>query len=171
LEQLLLALDRLEEFKNREQGQLHRRLAGLIEARTGAPPLDTPLREYQRLLGELNSQAVHRSVSVDQVREFLGRALSVLTMALAPFQLRRPELDALAQLPDPSEQDAQRLCSLCSTPHHLSYFMQHAVTPTWLWLLAPHGILDPPVTGGVWPVRFAVERLAATHVRGSRGMA
>lgn len=164
LEQLLTAIGQLQEFKEREQGQHQRRLAGLIETRTGTPPLEAPVREYQRLLGELNSYAVHGSVSVEQVRELLGRALSLLRMAFAPFQLRRPELDALAQLQDPREEDVQRLRLLCSTPHHLSYFMQRAVAPAWLWLLTPQGVLDPPA-GGVWPVRFAVERLAATHPR------
>jgi hypothetical protein len=165
LEQLLTAIGQLEEFKEHEQGQHQRRLMGLMETRTGAPPLDAPTREYQRLLGELNSQAVHAPVaSVEQVQELLGRAHSVLRMVFAPFQLRRPELDALAQLPDQSQEDLQRLRSLCSTPHHLSYFMQQVVAPAWLWLLTPLGVLDPPA-GGVWPVRFAVEHLAATHPR------
>ena len=163
LEELLTAIGQLQEFKEREHGQHQRRLAGLIEARTGAPPLEGPVREYQRLLGELNRHAVHGSVSMEQVREFLGRALSLLRMVFAPFQLRRPELDALAQLRDPNEEDVRRLRFLCSTPHHLSYFMQHAVAPKWLGLLTPQGVLDPPQSGGVWPVRFAVERLAATH--------
>jgi hypothetical protein len=163
LEQLLTAIGQLQEFKEREQGQHQRRLAGVMEARTGAPPLEVPLREYQRLLGEINRSAVHGSASPEQVRELLGRALSLLRMAFAPFQLRQPQLDALAQLPDPSDEDVQRLRSLCSTLHHLSYFMQHAVTPQWLWLLTPEGVLDPPASGGIWPARFAVERLAATH--------
>jgi hypothetical protein len=163
LEQLLTAIGQLEEFKEREQGQHQRRLVGLMETRTGAPPLDAPTREYQRLLGELNRHAVHASVvSVEQVQELLGRALALLRMVFAPFQLRQPELDALAQLQNPSQEDLQRLRLLCSTPHHLSYFMQQVVAPAWLWLLTPLGVLDPPA-GGVWPVRFAVEHLAATH--------
>jgi hypothetical protein len=40
--------------------------------------------------------------------------------------------------------------------------MQHVVAPAWLWLLTPLGVLDPPASG-VWPVRFAVEHLAAIH--------
>jgi hypothetical protein len=40
--------------------------------------------------------------------------------------------------------------------------MQHVAAPAWLWLLTPLGVLDPPA-GGLWPVRFAVEHLAATH--------
>jgi hypothetical protein len=163
LEQLLTAIGQLEEFKEREQGQHQRRLVGLMETRTGAPPLDAPTREYQRLLGELNRHAVHASVvSVEQVQELLGRALALLRMVFAPFQLRQPELDALAQLQNPSQEDLQRLRLLCSTPHHLSYFMQHVAAPAWLWLLTPLGVLDPPA-GGLWPVRFAVEHLAATH--------
>jgi len=165
VEQLLTAIGQLEEFKEREQGQHQRRLVGLMETRTGAVPLDAPAREYQRLLAELNRHAVHASVvSMEQVQELLGRAHSVLRMVFAPFQLRRPELDALAQVPDPSQEDLQRLRSLCSTPHHLSYFMQHVAAPAWLWLLTPLGVLDPPA-GRVWPVRFAVEHLAATHPR------
>jgi hypothetical protein len=163
LEELRTAIGQLEQFKRDEQGQHQRRLAGLMEARTGAPPLSVTY-EYHRLLREVND-AVHGSASVPQVREFLGRAVAVLRTVFAPFQLRRPELDALAQLSDPGEEDVRRLLSLCSSPHHLSYFMRHAVTPKWLLLLAPHGILDPPSSGGVWPVVFAVQRLAATHAQ------
>jgi hypothetical protein len=164
LDKLLAALDRLEEFKENEPGQHQRRLAGLLEVRTGAPPLSGPLREYQRLLSELNTDAVHRSASAEQVRDLLRRVLAVLRTLFAPFQLRRPELDALAQLLDPGEDDVRRLLDQCSTPHHLRYFIQHAVAPEWLFLLTPHGDLDPPAGGGApWPVGFAVERLGRTH--------
>lgn len=157
VEQLLTAIGQLEEFKEREQGQHQRRLVGLMETRTGAVPLDAPAREYQRLLAELNRHAVHASVvSMEQVQELLGRAHSVLRMVFAPFQLRRPELDALAQVPDPIQEDLQRLRSLCSTPHHLSYFMQHVAAPAWLWLLTPLGVLDPPAAGsGLFALRLS----------------
>jgi hypothetical protein len=144
---LLTAIDRLGEFKKDERSRRERRLAGLMEARTGAPPLSIALADYQRLARELNDSAVHGSPSVAQVRELLGRALSVLGTVFAPFQMRQPELDQLAQLPDPEEEAVERLLSMCSTPHHLSYFMQHVITPKWLSLLTPHGVLDPP-TGG-----------------------
>lgn len=163
LQDLLSAIAGLEDFKRNEQGQHQRRLAELIEGRTGAPPLAVTLREYQRLLREIDDDAVHGSASLEQVRELLDRALSLLKTVFAPFQLRRVELEALAQLPSPGEEDVQRLLPLCATPHHLSYFMQHAVVPRWLSLLAPHGILDPPQGGGVWPVLFLVERLSPTH--------
>ncbi len=54
---------------------------------------------------------------------------------------------------------------MCATPHHLSYFLQRVTTPRWLSLLMPHGVLDPPTGGGVWPAGFAVERLAPTHAQ------
>jgi hypothetical protein len=165
LDELLVKIGRLEEFTRNEQGQHQRRLAELLEARTGTPPLTRTLREYQALLREIDSNAVHASASVDQVRELHGRALSVLRAVFAPFQLRRPDLDALAKLPDPSDNDVPRLLGLCSTPHHLSYFMQQVVSPKWLSLLAPHGILDPPPGGGAWPVVFGVERLGPEHPR------
>jgi hypothetical protein len=164
-EELLNAIVQLEEFKENEQGQYQRRLAGLIEVRTGAPPLGTTLREYQRLLREIDDDAVHTSVSMEQVRELLGRALSVLRTVFAPFRLRQPELDALAQLPNPGERDVQRLLSLCSTPHHLRYFLQQVIAARWLSLLAPHRILDPRPGGDVWPVLFAVERLSPTQAQ------
>jgi hypothetical protein len=160
---LLTAIDRLEKFKKDERSQRERRLAGLMEARTGAPPLSIALADYQRLARELNDSAVHGSASVEQVRDLLGRALSVVRTVFAPFQMRQRELDQLAQVTDPGEEDVERLLSMCSTPHHLRYFMQHVITPRWLWLLIPHGVLDPPRDGAVWPVEFAVERLAPTH--------
>src|SRR6266540_6813472 len=163
LDKLLAAIDELEEFKENDQGKYVRRLAGLLEARAGVPPLSGALRNYQHLLNELNSDAVHRSASVGQVRELLGRALTLLWTVFAPFQLRRPELEALAQLSDPGEDDVQRLLDLCSTPHHLSYFMQHVVAPEWLFLLMPHGVLAPPAPGAPWPVGVAIPRLGRSH--------
>jgi hypothetical protein len=163
LDELLAAIGELEEFKENDQGKYARRLAGLLEARTGVPPLSGALRNYQHLLSELNSDAVHRSASVEQVQELLGRALTLLWTVFAPFQLRQPELDALAQLPDPGEDDVQRLLDRCSTPHHLSYFMQHVVAPEWLFLLIPHGVLAPPAPGAPWPVSLAIQRLGRSH--------
>jgi hypothetical protein len=158
--ELLTAIEGLKDFKSNEQGQHQRRLKELIERRAGVPPLSLSIREYQRLLREIDQEAVHSSPSVEQVREQFGRAISVLNATFAPFQFRRTELDALAQLPDPHEADVRRLLAHCSTPHHLTYFLQRAVTPRWLALLMPHGVLDPPETGGVWPVLAGVERFA-----------
>jgi hypothetical protein len=163
LEELLAAIGELEEFKDNDQGKYARRLADVLEARTGVPPLSGALRNYQQLLNELNSAAVHRSASVEQVRELLGRALTLLWTVFAPFQLRRPELDALAQLPNPGADDVQRLLDRCSTPHHLSYFMQLVVAPEWLFLLMPHGVLGPPAPGAPWPVSLAIQRLGRSH--------
>jgi hypothetical protein len=163
LDELLAAIGELEEFKDNDQGKYARRLAGLLEARTGVPPLRGALRNYQQLLNELNSAAVHRSASLEQVHELLGRALNLLWMVFAPFQLRRPELDALALLPHPGEDDVQRLLDRCSTPHHLSYFMQHVVAPEWLFLLMPHGVLALPAPGAPWPASLAIQRLSQSH--------
>jgi hypothetical protein len=163
LEELLAAINRLGEFKHSEQGQHQRRLAELVELRTGVQPLTIVIREYQRLLRELDSDAVHSHASLEQVRALLDRALTVLAAVFAPFQLRRPELESLAQLPHPDEDSVKRLLSLCSTPHHLSYFMQHAISHEWLSLLTPLGILDPPQEGGAWPVLYFVERQAPQH--------
>jgi hypothetical protein len=163
LQDLLNAVAGLEDFKRDELGQHQRRLAELMESRAGTPPLSASLRQYQQLLRELDTEAVHASTSSEHVRELFGRALAVLKMVFGPFQLRRPELDSLAQLNDPHDNDVERLLSLCSTPHHVSYFMQRAVTPRWLPILAPHRILDPPQGGGVWSVLILIERLAQTH--------
>ncbi|MDQ6944737.1 MAG: hypothetical protein M3256_00385 [Actinomycetota bacterium] len=160
LDDLITAIRGLEDFKRNEQGKHQRRLTELIERRAGVPPLTLSIREYQRLLGEIDQEAVHSSPSEEQVRQLFGRAISVLNAVFAPFPVRRAELDALAPLTDPQEPDVSRLLAFCSTSHHLTYFLSRAVTPRWLTLLAPHGVLDPPEGGGVWPVLPAVEHFA-----------
>ncbi len=84
LKDLLTAIDRIEEFKTDERGQRERRLAGLMEARTGVPPLRMALSDYQRLVRELNDSAVHGSAALllwsrfgscsDEQSRFLGRS-------------------------------------------------------------------------------------------------
>jgi hypothetical protein len=160
LDDLITAIRGLEDFKRNEQGKHQRRLTELIERRAGVPPLTLSIREYQRLLGEIDQEAVHSSPSEEQVRQLFGRAISVLNAVFAPFPVRRAELDALAPLTDPQESDVTRLLAYSSTPHHLTYFLSRAVTPSWLTLLAPRGVLDPPQGGGVWPVLPAVEHFA-----------
>jgi hypothetical protein len=161
LEELTAALEELEAFKESEEGQHGRRLRQVLETRAGVPPLDASLKSYLQLLRQVDSQGVHGSPSIEEVRDYFERAVSVIRTLFAPFQLRKPELDALARLVGPTPDDAQRLLAVCSTPHHLAYFLRHAVTPRWLRLLDPH--LDPPPGGGAWSVLYMTERLGAVH--------
>jgi hypothetical protein len=163
LDDLLTAIGRMEDFKRTNEGKNVRRLGGLIEARTGTFLFAFALKEYQDVLRQLDAVGVHGSISIAQARELSSRALAVLMLIFGPFEARQAELDALAQLEDPAESDVARLLSVCSGPHHLSYFMRRAMSPKWLELLTPSGILDPPRQGQLWAAAILVERLAPEH--------
>jgi len=163
LDDVLSAIAQLEDFKKRNEGKNVRRLAGLLESRTGTAPFPFALQQYQQLLRHLDSEGVHGSVSIVEVREFAARAMDVLLLVFGPFEVRQPELESLAQLEIPGAADVGTLLSICSGPHHLAYFMRRAVSPGWLQLLTPSGLLDPPQMGGLWPVLILLERLAQDH--------
>lgn len=161
LDALMAALEELEAFKTSEEGQHGRRLRQVLETRTGVAPLEASLKSYLQLLRQVDYDGVHGSPSIEEVRDYFERALSVIRTLFAPFQLRQPELDALARLEDPTPADAERLLTLCATPHHLAYFLRRAVSPKWLRLLDPH--LDPPPGGGAWAALYLTERLGSVH--------
>lgn len=161
LDDLIAALEQLEAFKASEEGLHRRRLQQVLENRAGVPPLEVNMKSYLELRGQVDQQGVHGSPSIEEVRDYLERATSRIWTLFAPFQLRKPELDVVARLDDPTPQDAERLLALCSTSHHLAYFLQHAVSPKWLRLLDPH--LDPRPGGGAWPALYLTERLGPKH--------
>jgi hypothetical protein len=164
LEDLLRAIDELEEGRNQE-GIHQRRLIAVVVNRTGAVPLSAasnPISEYQELIERLN-RIVHEHGSLDEVRGAFEQAIALIRRLFSPPDVRMAELDALAALAAPTTADADRLLSLVSAPSHLDYFFRSAVSPSWLELLSDSEALTPPDGQANWPVFRAVEKLGQTH--------
>ena len=164
LDDLLAAIGELEAVHD-EQGIHERRLIGIVVGRTGAlPPAagTEPIRAYQNLVGELN-QALHGDTTPDAAREFWARCLALLRQLFLPPDIRHTELDALASVQRPNEEDVAMLLPLIVGPNHLRYFLSRLDSPAWLDALNDTGILDPPGENRPWLVFTAVNRLSAQH--------
>lgn len=164
LQRLLGAVDDLEHFHSGET--VHRdRLRALIRVRTGLDPLggdNSLLDQYQRLIDHLND-LVHdtargRPSDLGVVRAHHDHALDVLAR-IFDVEYRLEEIAKLAALPNPVEQDADRLAGLLGTDHDLEYFAARVDHPEWLPLLTERSLLDPPSGGGQWFVPLMVRRL------------
>lgn len=164
LDDLLRAIDELEEGRQQE-GIHQRRLIAVLVNRTGAVPLSAasnPISEYQELIEHLN-RIVHEHGSLDEVQGAFEHAIALIRRLFAPPDVRMAELDALSALAAPTTADADRLLSLVSASSHLDYFFRNAVSPSWLTLLSDSGVLTPPDGQANWPVFRAVEKLGPTH--------
>lgn len=165
LRELLAQIDDLASC-HYQQGVHQRRLDKVMSDIMGDAPLSVgaaPARAYQDLLGRVND-AVHghsRPVSGEQLWSECLAALHRLF--LAP-EVRFAELERLAQIESPTEQDRGAVIELLVSPEHLRRFLNSVASPAWLILLAETGHLDPPAdTRTNWPAHQAVRRLAATH--------
>ena len=130
--------------------------------RTGSGPLPFAHGRFHDLWDQVNS-GLHRDVSIESSREAWSETLAVLRQLFMPSEVRRPEIERLAQLPDPSLDDLKELTGLLATPNDHRAFFLRVNSPTWLPLLYESGHLAPPEAGGMWPAAAAFERLAADY--------
>jgi hypothetical protein len=160
LDHLLAKID--EMALTHEQDRIHQqRLIAVIVNRTGARPLTSgtdPVRTYQDLLDRCD-RAVHGTVTFEVAQQLWTDCMAVLRQLFMPPDVRHRELDALADLDSPGEDDAQAVLSLVAGPNHLQRFLSRIKTSAWFDLLDASGLLEPPGGQGAWPVFVAVERL------------
>lgn len=165
LRDLLARIDDLGRFHDEEEGRHERRLIAVLLSRTGAAPLSagtTPVRDYQNLLGRLNS-AAHGGATEDSAEELWDECAAILRRLFVPPEIRHDELERLAQLEDPTSADTAAVLGLVSSPGHLRHFLANIESPAWLEALAAAGVLDPSDTHGPWPPHVAVTRLAKRY--------
>lgn len=164
--ELYSKLDDLERFHGDQPGLHERRLIAVMSRRTGVIPISTgtaPIRAYQNLLSELN-KALHGRCSVADSKQLWYECLNILRQFFLPPEIKHSELESLAQLESPSVEDRDAILELVATPNHLRYFLNKVSSPTWLQLLEPLGILNPPDTlDEPWPAHAGVARLATNY--------
>lgn len=163
VDDLLRAVEGLDAVHEGGSSVHEKRLVGVMIERTGVVPLGAgtaPVREYLGLLSETNS-ALHNSCSLEEAASLWDRCRAILTQLFMPPDLRNEQLEALASVSEPSEDDVEQVLALFATPHHLGYFLDRVETLEWLRALSGTGLLDTPPDGGSWVVGGALERLSA----------
>lgn len=164
LEEMLAKIDDLE-LVHLQEGIHERRLIAIIVNRTGALPLaagTAPIRAYQGLLRDLD-EALHAETTAERARQLWNQCAAILRQLFLPPDLRHAELESLASVDSPADEELERLLSLIAGPNHLRHFLSQISSAGWLECLTDTGILDPPAENGPWPVFAAVDRLASGH--------
>ncbi|NEE01201.1 hypothetical protein [Phytoactinopolyspora halotolerans] len=145
-----------------EQDRVHQqRLIAVIVNRTGAEPLTRgtdPVRTYQDLIDRCD-RAVHGAVTFEEAQQLWIDCMAVLHQLFLPPEVRHRELDALADLDSPDNDDAATVLSLVAGPNHLRRFLSRIKTVAWFSLLDESGVLEPPTSQAAWPVFAAVGAL------------
>ena len=164
LDDILSRISELGEFHDRDR--LHeRRLIALMISRTGAEPLTSgtkPVRHYQELLHRLNA-SLHGSHPTVDAEQLWLECIAIFRQLFLPPEIRHAELDNLAQCESPTTDDRDEVIGLLASPTHLLHFLSRVASPSWLEILEPSGILDPPNTETAWPAFASIARLAKDH--------
>ena len=162
---LLARIDHLRRFHDEGQGLHEKRLIEVVVRRTGTEPLSAgtrPVRTYQNLLGRLNTTA-HGGTTQESAEELWSECTAILRRLFLPPDIRRPELEGLAEIPQPAIADTEAVVGLVSSPGHLRYFLGKVESPAWLEALGEAGVLDPTNSDGAWPPHAAAARLAKRY--------
>ena len=164
LADLLARISELEDF-HRQQRQHEQRLIAVMIDRTGAVPLSAgfqPVRAYQQLLGRLNA-ALHGSRPEVESEQLWSECTAIFQQLFMPPEIRRIELEQLAQVESPTHDERDDVCRRLASPHDLRYFMNRVTSPAWLGVLGPTGVLDPPDGEAAWSAFSGVVRLGKDH--------
>lgn len=160
--------DRIDDMaRTHEEARVHQsRLIAVVINRTGAQPLSSgtePVRTYQDILDRLDT-AVHRGgIELGQALQLWSECLAILRQLFLPPAVRHQELEELANIASPTQDNIDTLTSLLASPHHLQHFLSKLSSPGWIDALAESSLLDPPQAQAGWPFFAAVTQLKETH--------
>ena len=164
LADLLARISELEDF-HRRKGQHEQRLIAVMIDRTGAVPLSAviePVRAYQQLLSRLNAALHGPRAEVESV-QLWSECTAIFQQLFTPPEIRRIELEHLAQVESPTHDERDDVRRRLVSPHDLRYFMNRVTSPAWLGVLGPTGVLDPPDGEAGWAAFSGVVRLGRDH--------
>ncbi|MFJ2831461.1 hypothetical protein ACIPC1_28515 [Streptomyces sp. NPDC087263] len=165
LQQLVSKIDSLDTFH--KQDAIHqRRLIAVIVNRTGTQPFSAgeiaPISTYQKILGHLD-RGLHSGITITAARALWRDSVNILRQLFTPPEVRLAELDELAALENPNDENIESLKQLVVSPYHLRRFLGQLDSPAWLTVLVETSLLDPPSEHQGWPVFAAVDNLKAEH--------
>ena len=165
LRELLASIDSMSRFHEEGEGVHEKRLIAVLMHRTGTAPLSAgtePVRDYQKLLGRLDSTA-HGGKARESAERLWEECSAILRRLFLTPEIRNAELERLAQVEQPTEAEVQAVLGIVSSPGHLQHFLGKVESPVWLEALGAVDVLDPPDTDGPWPSHTAVFRLSERY--------
>lgn len=165
-QELLDAIDDLENFKKVSERKHERGLVNLVANTTGATVMTGTAREYGRLVRSLSS-AAHSSRPLEDVLSVRAEAIKLLKLLFGPPVRRVDRLVELAQLNNPTQQEVAETISLITTDYELRRFLASVRTSAWLWKLEWYDGLRP--TNRSWPVIILSQRLGKRESRALTG--
>ncbi len=167
LKDLLDEVNRLEEIRG--NSTIHRdRLTAAIRARTGSAPHvgDGSLPQvYEQLICDLND-LVHGGLDGQQggsvsARMCYEKAIRLLARIFLPVE-RLDEIDRLAELVDPQDDDANRLKEIVESERDFDYFASRMRSPAWFNVM-DLDMLKSPTGAAPWWLRSSAHHLKDDH--------
>lgn len=162
LDDLLVAVGKLETFHEHEPLKAERGITNLVFQVTGGNLATQAAREFHDVAKQLKTFA-HSSGSLEDVLECRQAALEILDRMFRPPDQVRAELDELAAIEHPEASDLAELGRRATNEHLLRHFMVRVVSARWLVGLGTDELLRPPIHTGSWPVLAAIQRFSETE--------
>jgi len=164
---LMSALSDLEGLP-RAQDLRQKQLIAAIVDRTGSVPYAMGpgiVRAFQQVVDDAN-RALHSEIEPVAAINLYNRTTSVLRRLFLPAHQRQEQLQALAAVVEPGDDDLERLRQLVVSPQHLVAFLRSLPSAAWLRVLAGTELVDPPLDRSAWPGFAAVDALAPIDAAG-----
>lgn len=164
LRALLEAIDSMKEFHDGTAADV-RGLTNLIFEKTGARLIDIsphPAVAFYKVREKLQ-QIAHSAGGWEQVLNLRDQALAELSRLFNPPDVQLKELEHLAAISQPMDQEIARAIAIVTNEHHLRVFVDGMTDAGWLQAMGPHAILAPSKYSESWPVVRLVVRLASAH--------
>lgn len=147
--------------------------AMMVQARTGqsSAQVDAFATEWAAVVRGANT-LLHTGVpATEDAESLLDRGVGLLAALVVPLSDRLEDIDALAQIQDPTEPQVQHLIRLLADERLARYFFTQEGAAAWLYPLDRAGFYQPPVTGDWYEGAFLVRATTSepTLVRGIIG--
>ena len=123
--------------------------AMMVQARTGQPSaqVDAFAKEWAEVVRDANSLLHTGAPSTEDAEIILSRGIGLLAALVVPLSDRLEDIDAMANIDDPTEPEVQQLTRLLADERLARYFYTQKAASSWLYLLDRAGSYDPPIDG------------------------
>lgn len=129
MDETVLELEELERMQSFHEQQMER----MIRARTGEVPIPQAgvSKQYGKLMRRLN-RGVHEETERAAVERLWAEIIGLLFRVFTPPAIRHSELETIASIVSPTDDDAVRVKQALLTSHHRRHFLTHVEDPAWL---------------------------------------
>jgi hypothetical protein len=125
-------------------------------AQSSSPEVDRFAADWTDVVGRVNS-ILHGDVhSPDDALTLLDRAVPLIASMVGAMSARLEEVDRLAELESPADDDVRQLIHLAADERLAWYFFGKAGSGAWLGPLDEAGFFNAPIRGGWYQAAFLV---------------